>query len=178
MDTGMITDTSLDAMRRFMREFVVLRDKFNSAYESGNLILAMEILNELKSMIDKEQQRINQMLPKGSYTDDPMVESASLRDFYQSTPQQETMEPDAGVNPTQVKERIETKLYELGYLYDKVTHLDWSPHGPRVMVSTEGTTGSYFGIFNYDENYFESTPETRAAMRKVHKEYMESQEES
>lgn len=60
----------------------------------------------------------------------------------------------AGIHPEQVKERIEKELYKLGYQYEEVSFLDWaSIEGPRVKVSKDG---SFFGIFNYETNKFES----------------------
>lgn len=64
----------------------------------------------------------------------------------------EEEEMKAGIHPTQVKERIEHVLGEMGYLYEDISYLDWSPEGPRVKVDTNG---SYFGIFNYSTNEFE-----------------------
>lgn len=67
-------------------------------------------------------------------------------------------EMKAGIHPTQIKERIEKSLYELGYQYEDISFLDWNVEGPRVRVSTDG---SFFGVFNYELNEFESTPESR-----------------
>lgn len=63
-----------------------------------------------------------------------------------------------GIHPSQVKERIEKALYNIGYHYEEISFLDWNYEGSRVGVSTDG---SFFGIFNYETNEFESSPETR-----------------
>ena len=71
---------------------------------------------------------------------------------------QEENEFKLGIHPTQVKERIEKCLYEMGYQYEDITFLDWNIEGPRVIVSTNG---SFFGVFDYEKNEFESTPSSR-----------------
>lgn len=64
----------------------------------------------------------------------------------------------AGVHPTQIIPRVEQVLRDMGFDPDKVTFYDWIVPGPRVAVSYEAV---FFGIFNYEENQFESTPESR-----------------
>lgn len=68
-------------------------------------------------------------------------------------------EMKCGIHPTQVNERIEKELCNLGYHYEDISYLDWNiGGGPRVNVHTNG---EYFGTFDYELNKFESTPESR-----------------
>ena len=60
-------------------------------------------------------------------------------------------EMKAGIHPSQVKERIEKILYEIGHEYREITFLDWNIEGPNVKVFIDG---SLFGVFNYEENKF------------------------
>lgn len=73
----------------------------------------------------------------------------------------EETEMKAGIHPTQVKERMMKELNNLGYNYDDtdIGYLNWRVDGPRVEVFTDN--GDRFGIFNYEDNIFESTPESR-----------------
>lgn len=64
----------------------------------------------------------------------------------------EEAEYEAGVHPTQVKERIDKEMKNLGFDSNDISFLDWDIEGPKVKVSTNG---SYFGIFNYETNKFE-----------------------
>lgn len=57
-----------------------------------------------------------------------------------------------GIHPTQVKDRIEQRLYERGVEYKEITFLDWNCDGSRVKVSVDGKV---LGIFNYEDNDFE-----------------------
>ena len=72
----------------------------------------------------------------------------------------EEAEMEAGIHPTQVKERMMKELNNLGYDYDDadIGYLNWDIDGPRVEVFTDD--GGRFGIFNYEDNIFESTPES------------------
>lgn len=70
----------------------------------------------------------------------------------------EEEELKAGIHSTQVRERIEKALGKLGHTYEEVSFLDWNIDGPRVIVHTNG---SYFGVFDYEDNEFESTPSSR-----------------
>ena len=64
----------------------------------------------------------------------------------------EEEELKAGVHPTQVMERIENCLNELGVKYNEITYLDWNVEGTRVKVSLDNAV---YGIFDYTENCFE-----------------------
>ena len=70
----------------------------------------------------------------------------------------EEEEMKAGVHPSQVTERIEKALYSLGYQYEKISYLYWCNDGCRVRVHIDG---EYFGTFDYHENVFTDTPESR-----------------
>ena len=72
----------------------------------------------------------------------------------------EEEEMKLGIHPSQVKERIVKELYELGtdYTDNDITFLDWDISGSRVRVFIHD---SFFGIFDYEENKFQSTPESR-----------------
>lgn len=65
----------------------------------------------------------------------------------------EEEEMKAGIHPSQVRERIEKALYDMGHQYEEISFLDWNVEGPRVKVSTNG---KFFGIFNYETNKFET----------------------
>ena len=73
----------------------------------------------------------------------------------------EEAEMKAGIHPTQVKERMMKELNNLGYDFDDtdIGYLNWEIDGPRVEVFTD--EGDRFGIFNYEDKIFESTPESR-----------------
>ena len=60
-------------------------------------------------------------------------------------------EMKAGTHPSQVKERIEKSLHEIGHEYREITFLDWNIEGSNVKVFIDG---SLFGVFNYEENKF------------------------
>ena len=66
-------------------------------------------------------------------------------------------ELEAGIHPTQVKERIEKKLHDIGLRYNEITFLDWNVDGAKVQVHIDG---SVWGIFNYESNEFETMPES------------------
>lgn len=72
-----------------------------------------------------------------------------------------------GIHTSQVKERIEEVLHESDYSYKEITFLDWKFQGPRVGVSIDD---KFYGVFDYEENRFESTPQTRL------QEFLEAQE--
>lgn len=70
----------------------------------------------------------------------------------------EEAEYKMGIHPTQVKERILEVLRQNEINFHEITFLDWKPEGPRVRVSTDGYV---YGVFNYETNEFEDTPESR-----------------
>lgn len=63
-----------------------------------------------------------------------------------------------GIHPSQVKERIEKNLLDSGIEDFEITFLDWRYQGTRVGVSINN---SFYGIFDYEENVFQSTPSER-----------------
>ncbi len=64
----------------------------------------------------------------------------------------EEEEMKLGIHPSQVKERIEHCLEEMGQQYTEITYLNWNVNGSRVKVSLDN---KFYGIFNYIENVFE-----------------------
>lgn len=70
----------------------------------------------------------------------------------------EEEEMKAGVHPSQIIERVQKVLDKTG-VKKKVTFMDYSGFsGTRVGVSVDG---SFYGVFDYIDNVFESTPESR-----------------
>lgn len=72
-------------------------------------------------------------------------EARILSDMYWA----EEAEFEAGIHPTQVKERIIESLTLHEVDFNEITFLDWTPEGSRVRVSLDGTV---FAIFNYSTN--------------------------
>lgn len=65
-----------------------------------------------------------------------------------------------GIHPTQIKERIMTWFKENNYHVDENSvFLDWG-YNEKVGVKIDG---EYFGRFDYYENIFIDTPESRLA---------------
>ena len=70
----------------------------------------------------------------------------------------EENEMKAGVHPSQIIERVEKELIKYGNK-GKITFMDYNGFsGTRVGVSVNN---SFYGVFDYIENSFESTPESR-----------------
>ena len=70
----------------------------------------------------------------------------------------EEEEMKAGVHPSQIIERVRKVLDESG-IKGEITFMDYKGFpGTRVGVSIGG---EFYGVFDYIENEFESTPETR-----------------
>ena len=70
----------------------------------------------------------------------------------------EEEEMKAGIHPSQIIERVQKVLDESG-IKKKITFMDYNGFsGARVGVSVDG---SFYGVFDYIENVFESTPESR-----------------
>lgn len=70
----------------------------------------------------------------------------------------EEEEMKAGVHPSQIIERVQKVLDESG-VKKKITFMDYDGFsGARVGVSVDD---SFYGVFDYIENVFESTPESR-----------------
>lgn len=70
----------------------------------------------------------------------------------------EEEEMKTGVHPSQIIERVQKVLNEDG-VKKKITFMDYSGFsGTRVGVSVDG---DFYGVFDYIENEFESTLESR-----------------
>lgn len=70
----------------------------------------------------------------------------------------EEEEMKAGIHPSQIIERVQKVLDESG-IKKRITFMDYNGFsGARVGVSVDG---SFYGVFDYIENVFESTPESR-----------------
>ena len=70
----------------------------------------------------------------------------------------EEEEMKVGVHPSQIIERVQKVLDESG-VKKKITFMDYNGFsGARVGVSVDG---SFYGVFDYIDNVFESTPESR-----------------
>lgn len=70
----------------------------------------------------------------------------------------EEEEIKVGVHPSQIIERVQKVLNESG-VKKKITFMDYNGlSGARVGVSVDG---NFYGVFDYVENVFESTPESR-----------------
>ena len=72
----------------------------------------------------------------------------ALSDMYWT----EEDEFNAGIHPTQVRERIEQALKKEHVEYAEITYLDWLKDGVHVMVSLDGTV---YGPFNFQTNQFD-----------------------
>ena len=63
-----------------------------------------------------------------------------------------------GIHPSQIIERVQKVLNDSG-IKKKITFMDYNGFsGTRVGVSVDG---NFYGVFDYIENVFESTPESR-----------------
>lgn len=70
----------------------------------------------------------------------------------------EEEEMKAGIHPSQIIERVQKVLVESGNK-GKITFMDYNGFsGTRVGVSVDD---NFYGVFDYIENEFESTPESR-----------------
>lgn len=70
----------------------------------------------------------------------------------------EEEEMKVGVHPSQIIERVQKVLVESG-TKGKITFMDYNGFsGTRVGVSVDD---NFYGVFDYIENEFESTPESR-----------------
>ena len=70
----------------------------------------------------------------------------------------EEEEMKTGVHPSQIIERVQKVLDESG-IKKKITFMDYDGFsGARVGVSVDGC---FYGVFDYIDNVFESTPESR-----------------
>ena len=70
----------------------------------------------------------------------------------------EEEEMKADVHPSQIIERVQKVLDESG-VKKKITFMDYNGFlGARVGVSVDG---NFYGVFDYTDNVFESTPESR-----------------
>lgn len=64
-----------------------------------------------------------------------------------------------GIHPTQIKERIMTWFKNNNHhVEEKSVFLDWEYASPHVGVKING---EYFGRFDYNENTFIDTPDSR-----------------
>lgn len=72
----------------------------------------------------------------------------------------EEEEMKAGVHPSQIIERVQKVLEQSG-VKKEITFMDYNGFsGTRVGVSVDG---NFYGVFDYVDNIFESTPENRLA---------------
>lgn len=62
-----------------------------------------------------------------------------------------------GIHPLQIKERVLSVLKRNNITFSEYMQNFW-PSGPRVEIILDG---KFYGIFDYDSNEFESTPDTR-----------------
>lgn len=70
----------------------------------------------------------------------------------------EEEEMKASIHPSQIIERVQKVLDESG-IKKKITFMDYNGFsGARVGVSVDS---SFYGVFDYIENVFENTPESR-----------------
>lgn len=69
----------------------------------------------------------------------------------------EESEMTDGTHPSQILERVRNELDKTGVTGD-ITFMDYGISGSRVMVSVNG---SVYGIFDYEDNLFQNTPEKR-----------------
>lgn len=70
----------------------------------------------------------------------------------------EEEEMKAGIHPSQIIERVKKVLDESG-TKNKITFMDYKGFsGERVGVSVDG---NFYGVFDYVQNVFENTPESR-----------------
>lgn len=70
----------------------------------------------------------------------------------------EEEEMKAGAHPSQIIERVQKVLVKSG-IKGKITFMDYNGFsGTRVGVSVDG---NFYGVFDYIENEFTSTPESR-----------------
>lgn len=69
----------------------------------------------------------------------------------------EESEMKGGTHPSQILERVRSELDKTG-ITGEITYMDYSISGSRVIVSVNG---SVYGIFDYEDNLFASTPEER-----------------
>lgn len=69
----------------------------------------------------------------------------------------EESEMKDGTHPSQILERVRSVLDKTG-VTGEITFMDYGISGSRVIVSVNG---SAYGIFDYEDNLFQSTPEER-----------------
>lgn len=70
----------------------------------------------------------------------------------------EEEEMKVGVHPSQIIERVQKALEKSG-VKKKITFMDYNGFsGTRVGVSVDG---NFYGVFDYIDNVFKSTPESR-----------------
>ena len=69
----------------------------------------------------------------------------------------EESEMKSGTHPSQILERVQKALGDKGGSKE-ITFMDYNISGSRVIVSVGG---SVYGIFNYIDNEFLSTPDSR-----------------
>ena len=64
-----------------------------------------------------------------------------------------------GIHPTQIREKVELNLKNNNIKFNNYEQR-FSLQGPRVEVILDG---NFYGIFDYESNEFESTPDSRLA---------------
>lgn len=68
-------------------------------------------------------------------------------------------ETKMGIHPLQIKERVLSVLKRDNVTFSEYIQNFW-PSGPRIEVILDG---EFYGIFDYEINEFESTPDSRLA---------------
>lgn len=68
-------------------------------------------------------------------------------------------ETKMGIHPLQIKERVLSVLKRDNVTFSEYIQNFW-PSGPRIEVILDG---EFYGIFDYESNEFESTPDSRLA---------------
>lgn len=64
-----------------------------------------------------------------------------------------------GIHPLQIKERVLSALKRDNVTFSEYMQNFW-PFGPRVEIILDG---NFYGIFDYESDEFESTPDSRLA---------------
>ena len=64
-----------------------------------------------------------------------------------------------GIHPLQIKERVLSVLKRNNITFSEYMQNFW-PSGPRVEIILDG---NFYGIFDYESDEFESTPDSRLA---------------
>lgn len=68
-------------------------------------------------------------------------------------------EEKMGIHPLQIKERVLSVLKRNNITFSEYMQNFW-PSGPRVEIILDG---NFYGIYDYESDEFESTPDSRLA---------------